>query len=445
MNVLAMSNDAAVRALVNPGRAPWWHDKNLVRLARRTSFRDCNEDEFDQAVAFCKEKALSPLSGQLFAFVFSKDDPKKRNMVIVTSIMGYRAIANRSGDYMPGAARAFFDANAKDPLTNPRGVVRAEATVERFIHGGWKALTEEAFWESYAPIIKTGADEDAYEWVDTGEKWEDTGKPKKRKRLRPGAEITLRLDPKKDGWIKMGDVMLKKCPEAAALRRGWPEDLSGLYVEEEMHRSQVIDADYVDMTPSEMASQAETDKRVELLGGPAIFATNERGILERVPVGKFADWVMAEIKDRGPDEVGSFIARNRHAINEFWAHNKTDALELKKTLEQRSAGAKPVAPAVASASQGGAADQPASPAPISIPAQGGAGEPIDQVGRGRTVEANRGRLKMALLAEIEALALMTDCFTFARGLETRIATLPPQDQADVRAAFARKQQQLNRD
>src|ERR1700757_262650 len=102
MNVLAMPSDSAVRAMVTGNHARgWWNDKGLIKLARRTAFKDTNEEEFDQAVAFCREKNLSPMSGQLFAFVFSKDDPKKRNMVIVTSIMGYRAIANRSGDYMP--------------------------------------------------------------------------------------------------------------------------------------------------------------------------------------------------------------------------------------------------------------------------------------------------------------------------------------------------------
>jgi phage recombination protein Bet len=141
--------------LVNSARG-WWLDKTLVKLARRTAFKETNEDEFDQAVAFCREKNLSPMSGQLYAFVFSKDDAKKRNMVIVTSIMGYRAIANRSGDYMPGPAKAFFAPKAKHPLLNPRGLVRAEAGADRFIRGGWKNVTEEALWESFAPIIKSG-------------------------------------------------------------------------------------------------------------------------------------------------------------------------------------------------------------------------------------------------------------------------------------------------
>ena len=155
MGAFALSSDTAVRTLVNSARG-WWLDKNLVKLARRTAFKETNEDEFDQAVAFCREKNLSPMSGQLYAFVFSKDDAKKRNMVIVTSIMGYRAIANRSGDYMPGPAKAFFAPKAKHPLLNPRGLVRAEAGADRFIRGGWKNVTEEALWESFAPIIKSG-------------------------------------------------------------------------------------------------------------------------------------------------------------------------------------------------------------------------------------------------------------------------------------------------
>jgi phage recombination protein Bet len=341
MNILATPNDHAVARLVNGNRTGWWNDKGLLKLARRTAFRDTNEEEFDQAVAFCREKNLSPLSGQLFAFVFSKDDPKKRNMVIVTSIMGYRAIANRSGDYMPGPARAHFEPGAKDPLRNPRGLVRATAAADRFIHGGWRSVEEEALWESFAPIIKSAAEED-YEWVDTGDTWPDTGKPKKKKRLRQGAEAQAVLDPKKDGWHRMPDVMLKKCGEAAALRRGWPEDLSGLYVEEEMHRSQVIDASYTDLTPSEIIDKITAEDRLARIGGPALFATfDHSGTLERVAIGQFADRMLAATAKLAPAAVAALVGRNREALREFWGHNKTDALQLRQILEARSAAAAP--------------------------------------------------------------------------------------------------------
>ena len=358
MDALALSSDTAVRTLVNSARG-WWLDKNLVKLARRTAFKETNEDEFDQAVAFCREKNLSPMSGQLYAFVFSKDDAKKRNMVIVTSIMGYRAIANRSGDYMPGPAKAFFAPKAKHPLLNPRGLVRAEAGADRFIRGGWKNVTEEALWESFAPIIKSGADEDAYEWVETGEVWADSGKPKKKRRLRAGADVQEILDPKKDGWHRMPDVMLKKCAEAAALRRGWPEDLSGLYVEEEIHRSQVIDATYVDLTPSEIAAKAETEARIEKIGGPAIFAAfDAAGTLERVEIGKFYDRVDGHTRALPQAEVTAWMDRNRVALREFWGRSKNDALGLKTILEQRSGTVTPPHPSERDGAQGKAAPYP---------------------------------------------------------------------------------------
>lgn len=342
MNVLAMPTEAAVTRMVTGNRSGWWNDKGLIKLARRTAFRDTNDDEFDQAVAFCREKNLSPMSGQLFAFVFNKADANKRNMVIVTSIMGYRAIANRAGDYMPGPTKAYFEEGAKNELINPRGLVRATAGADRFIHGGWKSVEEEALWESFAPILRA-ADPNAYNWVETDEVYPQghpkAGKPKMVRQLRPGASaaVTERLDPSKDGWRKMPDVMLKKCGEAAALRRGWPEDLSGLYVEEELHRSQVIDGEYTDLTPSEIVARIDTESRIERIGGPSLYAVfDDTGTLESVPMGRFFDRVDAHTKALAPEAVRLFVDRNKVGLQAFWAHSKTDALELKRILEFRS-------------------------------------------------------------------------------------------------------------
>jgi phage recombination protein Bet len=432
MNVLAMPTEAAVSRLVNGNRTGWWNDKGLIKLTRRTAFRDTNDDEFDQAVAFCREKNLSPLSGQLFAFVFNKDDAKRRNMVIVTSIMGYRAISNRSGDYMPGPTKSFFDA-PKNENSNPRGLLRATAGADRFIHGGWKSVEEEALWESFAPLIKAG-DEDAYELIDTGEVWPDSGKPKKRRRLRAGAEVIETLDPKKDGWRKMPDVMLKKCAEAAALRRGWPEDLSGLYVEEEMHRSQVIDADYTDLTPSEVVERINIDERITRIGGPSLYAVfDDAGTLESVPMGKFFDRVDAHTKNLDGAAVALWMDRNKVAINAFWAHNKTDALELKKLLEHRSgvAGGAPARP------QGDSPAKAAPPQPGETD-MGGAAQPIKPVSGPLTGQA-AFKLKTELLTGLRQLTSMGDCLSWARDARVHIDRLPADMRAEVETEFQRHQ------
>ncbi|WP_149111461.1 recombinase RecT [Limnoglobus roseus] len=122
----------------------------------------------------------------------------------------------------------------------------------------------------------------AFDWIDTGDVWEDTGKPKK-KRVPKGKKLL------KDGnWKNMPHVMLGKCAEAQALRRGWPEDMSGLYVQEEMAKV------YLDMSATEAVEAFEKEERLKRIASndtiPAIFEMSEG--LQLVPLGKFADRVM---------------------------------------------------------------------------------------------------------------------------------------------------------
>lgn len=275
-------------------------------LIRRTVAKDCNSDEFNLFIENCKALRLDPLRRQIYAFVFSKDDPKKRQMTIVTSIGGYRSIAERTGNYRPGPTEVVYDEKLKDPLTNPTGISHATATVYKYVHGDWHPIAERADWSEFAPIKDL---------------WENGQKTGKRV-----------LDTKKDGWHRMPRVMIEKCAEAKALRRAWPDDFANVYAEDEMDQAITLD-----LSASEMAEQAATETRLALIGGPNALTVDwcDGNPLARVPVGKFGDGVLAFIAENAesPMTVLTFQDRNRAALQEYWARDKSGALELKKAFE----------------------------------------------------------------------------------------------------------------
>lgn len=305
-------------------------------LIRRTVAKDTNNDEFDLFMAVARNKGLDPFSKQISAIVFSKDDEKKRQMAIITTIDGMRAIAARSGRYRPDedAPVYEYDPALKGP-DNPAGII--SATVRIYIAdavnaGGWKRATGVAYWEEFAPIKEEA--EGGYDWVDTGEVWADTGKPKKRKVARdPGGEVVRKLDTG-GNWGKMPRVMLAKCAEAQALRKAFPEDLSGLYEGSELDRAQVVE-----ITASEIIDQHATNDRLARIGAATgiIFQLSATEPLTAIPLGEIADRVMGAVREMDLNQVRWFESANLQPMREFWARSPTDGLAVKKFIEETRA------------------------------------------------------------------------------------------------------------
>lgn len=440
MNIVATRNNTGLSI-------PWYQDGKLVALARRTTGKDCNNDEFDMFVSVCRDLNLSPMRKQIYCFVFSKNDPDKRNMTLVVAIDGGRAIAARSGNYQPDDQEPnwVFKDDLKDPLKNPHGIEKCTVGVYHrpTRNDPFKRIVHTVYWDEFAPLVKRG-DADAYEWIGTGEVYPQghpkAGREKQRKQLRPGADgtITERLDPSKDQWIRAGRNQLAKCAEMGALRKGWPEDLSRVVVEEETHRAQVLeDVDYTDLTPSQMAAKGETDARMERIGGPALFATfDSTGTLERVPHGQFADRMLAATAGLAPTAVAALVDRNREALKEFWAHSKNDALELRKILEQRSRSDVANAPSTPSAISGDDLAKAAPPQPGEIDT-GGAAQPDALIGDAAQ------RLRNALLRDIGTLGSSGDLAIWVRDARPQIARLPRPMIAEVEASFKERQAQVS--
>jgi phage recombination protein Bet len=293
-----------------------WNAKQLD-LIRRTVAKDCDVDEFNLFIHTAKHLRLDPLRRQIYAFVFNKNDPKKRQMTIVVSILGYRTIAARTGNYRPDnkPARLTYDESKIGP-TNPTGLVEAEVSVFMRSHGEWHEIVGTARWDEYVPTID--------EWrtnAETGER-EPSGKSV--------------IDRKKSGWVKMPTIMLAKVAETAALRRAWPDDFSGVYVEEEIDRTHTLD-----LSASELADMAGVERRAEKIGGLDgimldVSTPNRTVPLIAVQPGQFharVDEFLAANAEE-PSVVMMFKEKNHRSLQYFWALDPNAALDLKKKFEQ---------------------------------------------------------------------------------------------------------------
>lgn len=310
-----------------------------VSMIQRSVAADTNPDEFNQFMHVAANLGLDPLRKQIYAFVFSKDDAAKRKMAIVVGIDGYRSVANRSGDYRPDDKAPRIKVNKKlvNADTNPEGIEYAEVTVYKHAHGGWHPITARAYWSEFAPIVSGGGQEDyTFEKVkdrDGNDVLKDNGKPKYRRILKEGVDVKPRLDPNKETWIKMPRIMLPKCAEAQALRRGWPEELAATYVQDEMDKAITID-----LTASEMAEQANVENRLQMVRGAnaVMFDMGPEG-LQNLPLGKAADMIAAHFRTLQPFEVIQWRNVNRVPLQEFWARAKADAMGVKELIEAAEA------------------------------------------------------------------------------------------------------------
>lgn len=272
--------------------------KREYELIRRTVAKDCNDAEFDLAMHICSHTGLDPLRRQIYFFVFSKDKPSDRQMVPVVAIGGLRSMAERTGTYRPDdqPPRITYDESARNEATNPLGIVKADVTVYKHAQGDWFPVAGEAYWEEYAPI-----------------KYD-------------------KLDTKKTGWIKMPRIMIAKCAEAAALRRAWPDDFAGLYEESELDRAQALD-----LSPSELAELGGQENRLEKIGGANAIMIDwmDGKELDRVLLKDVAERINEFITENedAPGTLQAFQDRNKHGLQDFWARNKSDALEIKKRFE----------------------------------------------------------------------------------------------------------------
>lgn len=196
--------------------------KEQVALLTRTICKGATQDELALFVGVAKRVGLDPFTRQLY-FV-KRYDTKSKTMVgtVQIGIDGYRAIAEKTGT-LAGISDATFD---DETQTQPG---KATVVVKRLMPNGTVAEFEaSARWEEYAVKTKEGY---------------LTGL-----------------------WKKMPYLMLGKCAEALALRKAFPNYLSGIYTTEEMQQADVTEVQAQQKTMAEEADVeviAEANKKVD--------------------------------------------------------------------------------------------------------------------------------------------------------------------------------------
>lgn len=148
----------------------------------------------------CKQTKLSPFAKQIYVTKRPTWDAGLQRsidkMTIQTGIDGYRLIAERTGKYNGQSAFEWCGADGiwKDVWLGTKPPAAARATIHR---SDWaQPVVRVARWEAYVQTKKGGE---------------------------PNSM-----------WAKMGPEQLAKCAEALALRTAFPQELSGLYTDEEM-------------------------------------------------------------------------------------------------------------------------------------------------------------------------------------------------------------------
>ena len=160
-----------------------------IETIKNTVAKDATDTELKLFLIQCKRTGLDPFSRQIY---FLKMGGKAS---IQSSIDGFRLIAERSSKYRGQTIPVFLDKAGKchEVWTQAGYPVAAKVGVHRADFK--EPLYGIAKWDSYVPMYN-------------------------------GKVGTM--------WAKMPDLMLAKVAEALALRKAFPNDLSGIYASEEM-------------------------------------------------------------------------------------------------------------------------------------------------------------------------------------------------------------------
>jgi phage recombination protein Bet len=184
-----------------------------IKLLKNSVCKGATDLELQLFMHVCTSTGLNPFLKQIYS-IRRRSKDKFGNWIetqtIQTSIDGLRLIAEKTKSYAPGKEPTYcYDEN--------KNLISATCHIKkRTCDGVWHDVSATALNNEFNPNVN----------------------------LYPGTKPN-------SFWEKMPHVMLAKCAEAAALRKSFPETMSGIYSDDEMaqakppveHKEETIEID----------------------------------------------------------------------------------------------------------------------------------------------------------------------------------------------------------
>lgn len=208
---MEMSNEIAIRggnsALAVRGEQTFWTPQQITVL-QSLGLEQATESDLGLFFHQCTRTGLDPFAKQIYMIGRKAKENGQfvTKYTIQTGIDGYRLIARRAADragHKYGIEETLWcgeDGAWRDVWLGNEPPAAAKVTVSR----DGDTFTAVATYKEYVQLAKDYA---------SGE-------------MGPNSM-----------WKKMAANQLSKCAEAAALRKAFPQDLSGVYVDAEMHQA----------------------------------------------------------------------------------------------------------------------------------------------------------------------------------------------------------------